>query len=211
MVLSSLQTLVNGTGLAAPDNGLDALQFAEYGFCDRLILMELRRVLPSKQAEERSTMAELRDGKSLCVQLKEHSEAPHVAIALVHHLAAKLASFATGIELPKVERDTSASCIQERDVAAETHNRKLVVVVPAMRPLMGCVAAGEGRANSTEAPALETTDKMSQLRTFVGGLNLPIGSARAHVAGLVDAELVRGWSFNTAALLESEGMVSVAK
>lgn len=51
---------------------------------------------------------------------------------------------------------------------------------------------------------------MSELRILVKRLNRTIGGERACLAGLVDAELVRIRSVITAAILESERMVSEA-
>lgn len=59
MILSSLQGLVSREGLPAPDSELDVLGLTEYGWRDRLTLIELHWELTREWVEAELRMAEV--------------------------------------------------------------------------------------------------------------------------------------------------------
>lgn len=87
---------------------------------------------------------------------------------------------------------------------------KLGVLVWAVGNLESRLAAGEDRADTAEALVCETLDKMFELSALIEGLHGTVGVKREHVAELVHANLIRIQLVITAALSESEGMVSEA-
>lgn len=141
---------------------------------------------------------------------EKDSEFLRVSLVCVDELTAERESLATRTAQAMVERDFLAARICELEVAAATSDEELGIVGRAMWTFRGRVATGEDRANTEDALACETIDKMSELRALVEGLNWTVSGQRARVVELVNAESICVLLVITAALSESEGTVSEA-
>lgn len=83
-------------------------------------------------------------------------------------------------------------------------------LMPAVRLLKSHISAGEDKANTANAQTGNILDKISEFWAFFGPLSYTISGKCVHVAGVIDAELVRFSSFNTAPQAKSEGTISEA-
>lgn len=155
-------------------------------------------------------MAKIRHLKEHVSAAEEYLGALCVARACVDKLTADRASLTAGTEQVKAECDPLAAFIRELEVAAATCKAELGVVVRAVRSLKGRAAACKDRDNTVQDRARKKLDKMSRLRRFVEVLNGIFSGERLPVAELIDLEFVCVWLVITAALSESEGMVSKA-
>lgn len=165
-------------------------------------------LLNNERAEVESRTAEVSRLVERMFAAEEDSESLHVARALVAELTAELASLAAGNKHTMPECNTLTARIRELKVAAVIRDGDLGAVVRAGRSFKGRIVTGDDRANTAEAQACQTLDKISELWALVGGLNRIVVVKRAQVAGLVEAKLGRNWSVITSALSESEGPVS---
>lgn len=137
-------------------------------------------------------------------------EVLRVTCACVEKLMAECASLTEGTEQAKAERGTLASRIHELEATAATGHGDLGFAGRTVWSLKGRVAAGGDSANTAEAQARKTLDKMFELRALVEGLNQTVGGEHARVTRLADAELVHVRSVITVDLSQIEGTVSEA-
>lgn len=195
--------------LAAPDNGLDLLRHAGYGLLDHLKLIELHQVLTSERAEAEWRIAEVGQLEERLHAFEEESEALRVTPACVYELTAERTSLTTGLSLEMKSVTPWIPVFSEVEVAAATRNEKLGVVVWAVWLLKRRAAVREVKVKMAETQARETLYIMSGPQALVKEVIRTVGGDCAHIAELVERELI-GRSIISAALLESEGTVSEA-
>lgn len=122
VALDNIQGFVICPGLTALESGLDILHLLEYGFCDRLTLIKLRRSMSSERPEAESRVAEIRLLEERMRAMDADMEALCVAHVRVDELTAERASLNAGVEQAQEERDILENRIRELDVDAATRD-----------------------------------------------------------------------------------------
>lgn len=113
----------------------------------------------------------------------------------VNELTAERAFLAARTALSKAERGPLVARFCVNELAAETRDRGLCVVVRAMPSLKGHVAADNDRADNVEARVFKTVEKMFELRKPLEVLSRTVDDKHLCAAGVFDAEFVlSGWS-----------------
>lgn len=166
-------------------------------------------MLTNGRAEAESTTAAGRRWEEPTHGAEETSESLRVVRAPVGELKAERAMLTAETQQEMARCDMLAAFFG-LEVAVSTHLDELDVMMRSVRSKNERMAAGENRANITEAQARETLDKISKLWAFVEVLNQFVDGMRACVAGLVGAYLVGIRSVISAALSENKGTVSEA-
>lgn len=141
---------------------------------------------------------------------EEDSELLLAARVPIDDLSTEGALFTAKTEKRKAECVTLATITCKLKVAAATGDRELDFFVRAVQLLKSLIAAGEDRANSAEAWACQTFDKISKLQTLVEWLNWTIGRERLCVAEVFNAKLIFVRLVTTATLLARKCMISDA-
>lgn len=124
-------------------------------------------MLNSKRAETGSGLAEACQLEERVRVTEEDSDALLVASACENELPAERALLTAGSEQASPKSNPISTCINELEVAAETLNRMVGVVMAALDSSKGRLAAVEDRSSTSDAQPYDILDKMSELPALV--------------------------------------------
>lgn len=196
--------------MPANDNRWDVLLIAKCSLHDSPTSIKRLWWLTNEQSEAKSTKYKVRWLEERGRAAEDDSEAARVERGRVAKLMAELSALTAGTKQKKTERVTLAAHNFELEIAAAIRNEEIRAVMRTVLALKGCVAGGEDRASTEKSSSQETLEKILKLLALFQGRDWTVGGESAHVAGCIDAELVRIWSVISAPVSESEGTVSGA-
>lgn len=103
----------------------------------------------NEQAQDEIRMAGIRRLEDRMPTNDTKAERFHVSLPLVDELTSNRASLAATLEQAQAENSTLTNRIRQLEVEASTGGGKLGVIIQAVQPLQGHVAAGKTRAYMT--------------------------------------------------------------